>query len=66
MRQLIFVHGRAQEHKDAAALKREWLETNGIGGYASSTISVMTRSSYRWRPAWFSHSEAIPADSVAA
>ena len=26
MRQLIFVHGRAQEHKDARALKQEWLE----------------------------------------
>lgn len=25
MRQLVFVHGRAQEHKDAAALKGEWL-----------------------------------------
>jgi hypothetical protein len=26
VRQLIFVHGRAQEHKDAKALKQEWLE----------------------------------------
>ncbi len=25
MKQLVFVHGRAQEHKDAAALKLEWL-----------------------------------------
>jgi hypothetical protein len=25
MRQLIFVHGRAQENKDAAALKQEWI-----------------------------------------
>lgn len=25
MKQLVFVHGRAQEHKDAAALKSEWL-----------------------------------------
>lgn len=25
-RQLVFVHGRAQEHKNAAALKKEWLE----------------------------------------
>lgn len=27
MRQLIFVHGRAQENKDASALKKEWLES---------------------------------------
>ena len=26
MRQVVFVHGRAQEHKDAAALKREWID----------------------------------------
>lgn len=26
-RQLVFVHGRAQEHKDATALKKEWLES---------------------------------------
>jgi hypothetical protein len=26
MRQLIFIHGRAQEHKDSTALKQEWLE----------------------------------------
>lgn len=25
MRQLVFVHGRAQEHKDAVALKGEWI-----------------------------------------
>jgi hypothetical protein len=27
MRELVLVHGRAQEHKDAAALKQEWLDT---------------------------------------
>lgn len=26
MKQLVFVHGRAQEHKDAAALKAEWID----------------------------------------
>lgn len=31
MRQLVFVHGRAQEHKDAVALKGEWLEALGEG-----------------------------------
>jgi hypothetical protein len=31
MRQLVFVHGRAQEHKDATALKAEWLEALADG-----------------------------------
>ena len=26
MRQLIFIHGRSQEHKDSKALKQEWLD----------------------------------------
>jgi hypothetical protein len=26
MTQLVFIHGRAQEHKDAAALKAEWID----------------------------------------
>jgi hypothetical protein len=26
MKELVFVHGRAQEHLDASALKREWIE----------------------------------------
>ena len=31
MRQLIFIHGRAQEHKDSKALKQEWLDALGEG-----------------------------------
>jgi len=27
MRELVFVHGRAQEHKNASALKAEWIES---------------------------------------
>jgi hypothetical protein len=27
MRELVLVHGRAQEHKDAVAIKKEWLDT---------------------------------------
>lgn len=30
-RQLVFVHGRAQEHKNATALKAEWLDALGEG-----------------------------------
>src|SRR5262245_35921821 len=32
MRQLVFVHGRAQQNKDAVALKAEWLDalTEGL------------------------------------
>jgi hypothetical protein len=39
MRQLIFVHGRAQEHKDASALKKEWLEALDEG-LAKSGLSL--------------------------
>lgn len=31
MRQLVLVHGRAQEHKDAGALKAEWLDALAEG-----------------------------------
>jgi hypothetical protein len=27
MRQLVFVHGRSQQHKDAVALKQEWIQS---------------------------------------
>jgi hypothetical protein len=38
-RQLMFVHGRAQEHKDAIALKAEWLDALGEG-LAKSGLSL--------------------------
>lgn len=31
MKQVVFVHGRAQENKDAAALKREWVDAWASG-----------------------------------
>lgn len=31
MRQLVFVHGRSQQHKDAVALKKEWVTALGEG-----------------------------------
>ena len=31
MRQLIFIHGRSQEHKDSKALKQEWLDALNEG-----------------------------------
>lgn len=31
MRQLVFVHGRAQEHKDSLALKAEWIDALADG-----------------------------------
>lgn len=31
MKQLLFVHGRSQEHKDSVALKCEWLDSLGAG-----------------------------------
>ncbi|WHZ29344.1 MAG: hypothetical protein OJF51_004146 [Nitrospira sp.] len=39
MRQLLFVHGRAQEHKDAVALKAEWLEALA-DGLAKSNLTL--------------------------
>jgi hypothetical protein len=38
MRQLIFVHGRAQEKKDAATLKKEWIAA-WVKGLAKSGLS---------------------------
>ena len=30
-REIVFVHGRSQENKDAAALKREWVDSLNAG-----------------------------------
>jgi hypothetical protein len=38
-RELVLVHGRAQQHKDAAALKRSWLDA-WTRGLAKSSLSV--------------------------
>ena len=39
MRQLILIHGRAQQKKDAAGIKREWMEAWGKG-LAKSGLSM--------------------------
>lgn len=39
MKQLVFVHGRAQENKDAAALKAEWVDA-WRSGLAKSGLSM--------------------------
>ena len=39
MKQLVFVHGRAQENKDAAALKAEWMNAWRLG-LAKSGLSM--------------------------
>lgn len=39
MRQLVLVHGRAQEHKDAVALKAEWLDALSEG-LAKSNLTL--------------------------
>lgn len=48
MRQLIFVHGRAQEHKDAAALKAEWLEALDEGLRKSGLTLPIPESDVRF------------------
>jgi hypothetical protein len=40
---------RAVTNDFAEAIRREWLETNGIGGWASSTISNAHTRRYRWK-----------------
>lgn len=39
MKQLVFVHGRAQQHKDAAALKAEWIDS-WRKGLADSALQI--------------------------
>jgi len=48
MRQLIFVHGRAQEHKDAGALKAEWLEALDEGLRKSGLTLPIAESDVRF------------------
>ena len=38
-RELVFVHGRSQEHRDATALKKEWIDALGVG-LAKSNLSL--------------------------
>ena len=38
-RELVFIHGRSQQHKDAVALKKEWLDTLGEG-LAKSNLTL--------------------------
>ena len=41
------IHFERQECGDlGTALTREWLETNGIGGFASSTITFLNTRTY--------------------
>jgi hypothetical protein len=47
-RQLVFVHGRAQEHKDAVALKAEWLEALDDGLRKSGLRLPIAESSVRF------------------
>jgi hypothetical protein len=39
MRELVFIHGRSQQHKDAAALKSEWISSL-IDGLKKSNLSL--------------------------
>ena len=38
-RELVFIHGRSQQHKDAVALKKEWLDALGEG-LAKSNLTL--------------------------
>jgi hypothetical protein len=39
MRELVFIHGRSQQHKDAAALKSEWISSL-VDGLKKSSLSL--------------------------
>lgn len=41
MRTLVLVHGRAQEHKDPAAVKREWLDALDAGAHHAGRSAAL-------------------------
>lgn len=47
-RQLVMIHGRAQQHKDAAALKAEWLDALGEGLAASGLTLPIAETEVRF------------------
>jgi hypothetical protein len=47
-KQLVFIHGRAQEHKDAVALKAEWLEAFTVGLKKSNLTLPLDESAVRF------------------
>jgi len=47
-KQLVFIHGRAQEHKDAVALKAEWLEAFTAGLKKSNLTLPVDESAVRF------------------
>jgi hypothetical protein len=48
MRQLIFIHGRAQQEKDAKALKAEWIQSWEIGLDASGLSNPLADEDIRF------------------
>jgi hypothetical protein len=47
-RQLVFIHGRAQEHKDAVALKAEWIGAWAAGLRKSNLMIPIAESDIRF------------------
>lgn len=48
MKELVFVHGRAQEHKDAAALKAEWVDAWRSGLAKSGLLMPVAETHIRF------------------
>ena len=68
MRQLVFVHGRSQEHKDAVALKAEWLDALGEGLAKSGLTLPIAEENVRfpyYGDTLFDLSEGETADEAA-
>ena len=64
-RELVFVHGRSQENKDASALKKQWIDALGAG-VAKSRLSLPIPETQIRLPYYFCMSTAEPTPAPAS
>jgi hypothetical protein len=68
MRELVFIHGRSQQHKDATALKQEWI-SSFADGLKKSNLSLPIAESAIHFPYYgdtlIALVDGLPADQVA-
>lgn len=68
MRTLVFVHGRAQEHRDATALKGQWVDALGEGLKSEGLKLPIPETAIRfpyYGQTLFDTVSGLPADQVA-
>jgi hypothetical protein len=66
--QLVFIHGRSQQHKDGAALKRQWIEALRTGLAAADLEMPLPDDSVRfpyYGDTLFDLTKGVTADEVA-